>query len=1624
MKNKLRCLCLVSSWIPLLNVTALATDGEWNGGEGQWSDPAIWLGGVVPGGPGATATMHNSHVGGKSILLDTDVVLGRLDHENPAGGNLTINYQFPSTNRALTFASGGPLAPVIRSAGGSLAVNTRIIAADGFRKDGDGILRLTRQLTAIDPELSVYQYEWIDNSPSEADGWRRYTTFTETRGGRQVAVINSNPTGHANPGPGWTYLPTGIAWQPDTAYLIDFLALGRTDGGIVLGGNIEYGLWAGLPDLDGGAGGNYNNVLAAGQKPGPAASRPSLGTQGRFIVSQPTANTLVRVSEVSGFSAEDERFVFVTGPDVSGLDEMVVFIRNGNGGLPNPVTNQRLHWTDLEILALPAADFDDFLNPPAIEANEIDGEILLADGFIDVAGDSVVLGEGSTIRVTGTAGFWTNTGGVTDVGQDILLDSGSLEVFGFPGNDRSLRINGAISGSGNVQVTGTTGNLILAGDNDFAGEIIVGPGGMAAGASNHTRVTIGTGPTDPSATPGIATNPVILDGSLTAVMAEGIAAGNGTAALRFRRDDYTFAGDITGNGVVEISLEDLNVTNGSAITLTGSNTYAGITQVRRGALRVNSPNSLSPDSSLQFNQHGVLIIGGDLAPANATADFDWPIGTQAGAVNWANGGGFAAAGADRVVNLGGAGDPIDWESGIGASFSLFLGHPDADATVVLSNSLFINGTGNRVITVPDGLAAIDARLAASTESASPSVGLVKAGAGTLAIAADMEHFGPTLVQGGRLRFEAGASIIGSTDIVVGGGATLDVSGSPGFTLQDFQNLGGTGTITGDLVINGYLMPGAAATPLAAAASGTLETDGLLFDGFDASLFINFDSATGSSSSLKVNGDIDLSGALLAINDVAATPAVMPPGTRIVLIDYSGHSLSGTFTDFNSFSDLPDLASITFGSNTFTLRYNDASNGLTTGNFVTLTIGDFFYQDWALGTGLSGMDFQIDSDPDDDGVANVFEFALGGDPLDADSMVAQIASPAPNEILPGNGEFIVAMTRDGAPYAPGFHWMARAEDKSGYGSGTFQWNDPVTWSSAGGSLGSGTGLSLAGWRSSTSVGAGLLVRNAKPAADWDYLVGTAAQWTGDGGGNNASTFGEAYTGHGFVGLDNHVGSDRYMAQNSGGYAWLPTGLDWEPDTTYVIEMVVAHRAGNTGNGILEYGLWDDVPPGQQAILTTPSLGTTGKFHYGDLPGGGYGNLETLIAGNTENVRFEFTTSDDVSGLGDMHVFLRNVAPGPQQNRIYWAELQISALPADTIRIPEQLNASAAVPVADAAHIATTIDPLQLAGATQYELRFDFELAGLADWLDVRDALIAEIRQGGVVVASLDVGTQPEAAASWVVPITTPAEPVALEIRLGSSGAVIGDAGDLFVFDRVALVPASQSTTLEHIVGFKRRIESLSEVRLSLEYSAAGDFWTTIPIVAGQRGRADITIQPLPGEPDFEQVTVKLPATLALNGGLQIRLRADFRGTGEPVYLPLFESAPAGPPGDAYQTWAAMIGLVPPNDGRFEDKDGDGVANILEWVLGTDPLNPGRSDEGFFAERVGNDFVFTFDRAKDTLGEVNLALEYSENLLGWTSVSVPAATQGLFTVTDAGDFDVVTATIPAAVGGKIFIRLKAE
>lgn len=117
-------------------------------------------------------------------------------------------------------------------------------------------------------------------------------------------------------------------------------------------------------------------------------------------------------------------------------------------------------------------------------------------------------------------------------------------------------------------------------------------------------------------------------------------------------------------------------------------------------------------------------------------------------------------------------------------------------------------------------------------------------------------------------------------------------------------------------------------------------------------------------------DLDLSASpVFSIFDDAATAAPLAGGTKLVLIDYNGGSLTGTF------AGLADGATVavTKGevTNNFVIDYNDPDYG---NKAVTLTVpsGGDNYASWATDNGVTGG---AGGDSDKDGISNLIEYAL-------------------------------------------------------------------------------------------------------------------------------------------------------------------------------------------------------------------------------------------------------------------------------------------------------------------------------------------------------------------------------------------------------------------------------------------------------------------------------------------------------------------------------------------------------------------------------------------------------------------------------------------------------------------------
>ncbi|BCU79727.1 autotransporter-associated beta strand repeat-containing protein [Luteolibacter sp. LG18] len=129
--------------------------------------------------------------------------------------------------------------------------------------------------------------------------------------------------------------------------------------------------------------------------------------------------------------------------------------------------------------------------------------------------------------------------------------------------------------------------------------------------------------------------------------------------------------------------------------------------------------------------------------------------------------------------------------------------------------------------------------------------------------------------------------------------------------------------------------------------------------------------------------------------------------------------------------------------------------------------------------------------------------------------------------------------------------------------------------------------------------------------------------------------------------------------------------------------------------------------------------------------------------------------------------------------------------------------------------------------------------------------------------------------------------------------------------------------------------------------------------------------------------------------------------------------------AYDSWALSKGLTNANNGPTQDPDNDGIPNLLEYVLGGNPLaslasvRPVQSDDG-------SNIVLTFSRSDASEGDVTLNVEWSANLITWTDIPVTATTSSSVFVQENDAFDdTVSVAIPKsnAVNGKLFVRLKA-
>lgn len=216
-------------------------------------------------------------------------------------------------------------------------------------------------------------------------------------------------------------------------------------------------------------------------------------------------------------------------------------------------------------------------------------------------------------------------GGVS--GGNINLGSATLTVQQAVANSYS----GIISGSGGIAVNNTA-TLTLNGANTYAGATTINGGILQAGAANvfpsSTALTLAN-----NAGATFALNN--FNQSIGAISGGGAAGGNislGSATLTIAQTtDQTYAGVISGTG---------NVTkNGSAtLTLSGTNTYTGTTNINAGTVRAGAVNVIV----------GPVTLANTVSATFDLNNFSQSIGTLAG--GGSTGGNITLGNATLTVN--------------------------------------------------------------------------------------------------------------------------------------------------------------------------------------------------------------------------------------------------------------------------------------------------------------------------------------------------------------------------------------------------------------------------------------------------------------------------------------------------------------------------------------------------------------------------------------------------------------------------------------------------------------------------------------------------------------------------------------------------------------------------------------------------------------------------------------------------------------------------------------------------------------------------------------------------------------------------------------------------------------
>ncbi|HEX8078293.1 MAG TPA: hypothetical protein VF511_10805 [Chthoniobacterales bacterium] len=572
-------------------------------------------------------------------------------------------------------------------------------------------------------------------------------------------------------------------------------------------------------------------------------------------------------------------------------------------------------------------------------------------------GGTLTLRSGNITRTSATGSTWhTISAGL------VLGASGSsyTGTWNIGGTGYGLITTGDISEAGGSRAITLTGGRILnlGGNNSFSGGVTVTSGTLQVSSNANLGATSG----------GITLNggALELQGDFTSARTVNISAASSIYMDAGKTVEMT--GAVSGNGNLTVSFgAGTLILSGSGSNGTGSTTIGtGAVLSLRGTVALGSGNLL-------LNSGGILELGnGNLTRA---------LGTGVGQVNVGNGGsaGFAAWGADRVVNFGNSGATVTWGStnfNLGlSSNALFFGSSTANATLDFQNNLDLGGVA-RIFTVTRGTGtSAEGKISGAISGASPAgITLTSSNGGRLLLTnGNNSYAGATLVKSGYLWIGANATsgagntALGSNTGVVQVGdssGALDaglMTAAPVTISRDIRvqssntgtiSLGGVtadaSTFSGAITLGSVTTAGKSLT-LSAVNGGTVTFSGVIADpaGITGTKGVVTKGGYGTVKLTNANtyggGSIVSSGSLFANNSSGSAT-----GTGSITVSNSGTIFGGSGT-------VTGAVSVASGANLAPGASGNASTSSFRTGALTLSSGANFNIDINSTTAGSGYD---------------------------------------------------------------------------------------------------------------------------------------------------------------------------------------------------------------------------------------------------------------------------------------------------------------------------------------------------------------------------------------------------------------------------------------------------------------------------------------------------------------------------------------------------------------------------------------------------------------------------------------------------------------------------------------------